>query len=474
MAETAGSRQSDKHRVVSAHLQDCIVRLAIESDDFLRLVRPVLGPSVLTSRIPAELYRLCLNYWDTFRRQPGDHFHDEVVRFLKQVPEGQRNYYVNYVQKIQQMHRPDMPYVLGRVNDFVRAREFEKAAVRFAELTAEGKFSEAENLMHRTLRTGVGKYEMGLEYLDTGKPPLRDDPERWNRLMRTGIKPLDKAIGGFKRGQFICWMGGFKGKKSWACIHTALTALLQGLTVVHVSHEMTLEEIETRYDMMISGMTNRDEPTDLTINTFDEQDGCWVQKQMRADTIKHNWARVASARRRVRRFGGKLYVKKYPMGTADMHEVDRYLRHLAMEGIRADVLINDYADIMAPLDPRKELRHQLSDTYIYHKRLADERQILVVTATQVPDKAVRSARMTIRDFAEDRRKAGHVDLAIAICQTEDQEAENIATLLVVANRSGPQGMRCMISAIPAIGQFCLGGGHVLRAKPKPKEVGKGG
>lgn len=442
------------NKVIGAHLQDCIVRLAIQSDEFLRIVRPVLPPKLFTSQIPANLFQLCVSYWDTFRKAPGDHFHDEFVRFISQRPESDKKYYIDYVDRIRGFSNPDLSYVLERLNEFIRARRFEEAAVEFAEHTARGDFSQAEQVMYSALKSGIGKFELGLDYLHTKGLPGRSDPERSKFLMRTGFKPLDRVIGGYKRGQFIVWMGGYKGKKSWSLMHTAVTALTHGLTVVHISHEMTTEEIETRYDMMIGGLSSDESLKPLKLMVWNEDAEAFDETTITPKSV-YDWDRVKKARRVMRRFGGRLIVKKYPMGLVNMQEVNRYLQHLEIEGINVDVLINDYADIMAPIDYRKELRHQINETYIYHKRLADERNILVFTATQVPDSAIRKATVTIRDFSEDRRKAGNVDMALALCQTDEQEEDCIATVMIVANRTGVQGYRFLVGAVPQIGQLAL-------------------
>jgi len=40
-------------------------------------------------------------------------------------------------------------------------------------------------------------------------------------------------IGGLRRGQFVCILGGYKGCKSWFCHHLAKQALIQGRNVLH-------------------------------------------------------------------------------------------------------------------------------------------------------------------------------------------------------------------------------------------------
>ena len=126
-------------------------------------------------------------------------------------------------------------------------------------------------------------------------------------------------------------------------------------------------------------------------------------------------------------------------------EVDRLLSYLERyESFIPDVFVNDYADIMAPSPgmERKDERHILNDLYIRHKRLADERNILVITASQL-NAAGGKKRLVDRDnFANDIRKAANVDSAFAICQTEAQERANRGNLMVLLNRTGKQFFHC--------------------------------
>jgi hypothetical protein len=107
------------------------------------------------------------------------------------------------------------------------------------------------------------------------------------------------------------------------------------------------------------------------------------------------------------------------------------------------------------MDSSKQTRDQLNDTYIYHKRIADERRILVVTFSQSNRKAYQAAVLRVPDFAEDVRKAANVDLAIGICQTAEQEQIEMATLFVIVAREGRQGCGCNIQMHLETGQFCL-------------------
>jgi len=440
--------------VVSQHLQDCIAHLAIIDTDFLNLVRPALSLDLIDSQMTEFVIRICFNYFDMFGEAPKDHFSDEFAHASRKLRPTDLNRYVAYVAKLQQLAAPNVDYVVRRLNDFIKAQEFSSALVSCAELVASGKFSEAQSMMYEALRAGIERENVGLRYF-TDLSLLRDRGMRMETSMRLMIPELDRLIGGFKPGMLICMLGGMKGKKSWAMHHLGKVALMQGLRVLHISHENSLEEVEERYDRILGALASGTEsPAHVSVWSYDEALGHWESSVIDRPTV-FDYSHVVTVRRRVQRFGGDLIIRKYPMGVCDMQEVDRFLRYLeAYERFSPDLLLNDYADVMKPLSPKKEFRHQINETYLYHKRLADERGMIVVTASQ----AIRSSqgkKLSIKDFAEDIRKAANVDLAIAICQTSRMEERGHAVLLVLLNRNGPQGVGCKIVMNLDLGQFCL-------------------
>ena len=165
---------------------------------------------------------------------------------------------------------------------------------------------------------------------------------------------------------------------------------------------------------------------------------------------------VTSARRAALRLGGRLIIKKYPMGQCSPNEIERYLNYLeAHENFIPDVLILDYIDILDLSMYGTELRHKLNSGYIWAKGLADERNILVATVSQVASSALKKLWVTEKDVAEDRRKAGNCDIMLAIGRGDSEVASNKAGISVIANRSGLQGVSCAVSLSYEIGQFCL-------------------
>jgi hypothetical protein len=296
------------------------------------------------------------------------------------------------------------------------------------------------------------------------------DPDPY--LLHTGIPDLDRIIGGFKRRELICILGGYKGKKSFAGIHIGGWACLQGKTVFHITHENTREETEERYDRWAGAMCHRvdgGKPVKLW-----HYDGEKMQSSMvEVPCITDIDARLA-ARNRLRRFGGRLIIKKFPMGHCRFRDLVQYLDYMEqMYGLVPDLLINDYPDIMdLEVGHDNNLRHALNKIYIAHKGLADERNIAVLAFSQAVRKAIRAQRLSMRDFAEDIRKLANVDMALAVCQTDQQALTSMGSIYVLAARGEKMDQGCGIVMNLDVGQFCTQSFHMKFITESEAKVAK--
>lgn len=437
---------------LNQHLQDCAIRLAITDGQFLRLVVGRIEPKHFTSTITDAFARICFDYFLQFGEAPGDHFQDELAHYLEDRPEEEIEQCARYADKLEKMDTPNRDFVLRRVDSWAKQRERESAVLEAADLLAAGEIEKADNVLYKALQSGIPERDVGLRYLTDLSNLI--EREHSDPFLPTGVRALDRIIGGFDRGQLVTTLGGYKAGKSWWLTHLGQTAMLRGLTVVHVSHELSMAEQEMRYDMMFAKRgLHKHAGTTRKYYRWDGKD--ILEKKVRVLPLSDSSA-IARTRRHARRFGGKLFVKKYPMGSCKPGEIERYLNYLeAYEGVTADVLILDYLDIMDLSGFSDELRHQLNSGYKWLKGLADDRQMVVATVSQVTRAALKKRHPSMKDVAEDARKAGNVDIMLAIGRGDEEVRCNLAGLSVLANRNGPQDSSVTVSLCYEIGQFCL-------------------
>jgi hypothetical protein len=74
----------------------------------------------------------------------------------------------------------------------------------------------------------------------------------------------------------------------------------------------------------------------------------------------------------------------------------------------------------------------------------------------VKAKAYDKAKIRMSDFAEDKRKAAHCDLAFAICQTEEEKEKGVVRLVWVLDRhiGDKHGRQAGMVQDLSTGQFC--------------------
>jgi len=444
-----------KDSVVSQRIVDAFVYLAIMDTDFLKIVKGVVQPKHFKSTIVRDIIKLCYSFYDVTESAPRDHLHDELVISLDGKKKEEMDFYITYLTKIQKMDPPNKAYITSRINKFVQAIEFEDAAVKFIEIASKGDFEKARELMQRTLRIGVASEEVGLKYFDTLLPSYHRIDKTTSYLMPLGFDVIDARLRrGIRRTDFICILGGFKGKKSWSCINLGELALFHGLKVLHITHELSEEDTEMRYDMAISQMTSEEGPRMVEFEDYDENGTPIDRWEVEVDSV-YNLNKVLVARKSIATFGGNLIIRKYPMGRCTMGEINRYLDYLeTYEGFMPDVVINDYIEKM--LIPSGERRHDaINEMFLESKAIADERKLAMVTVSQATRSALEKSIMEQSDTAEDIRKVGNVDLMLAISQSKRQRSSNIMTAWVLANRHGDQFFGCSFNMNLTVGQMVM-------------------
>jgi len=442
-------------KVIAQHIQDCFVLLAITDVDFLRLARHAVPAKYFSSQVTEDIITICYAYFDQFGEPAKNHLSDELSRFLLKVPDEKAERYYKYVQRVQALDPPTREYVLHAVSQFIQAREIEGFLMDACPLAERGQFEKVKELLRGILHIGVGTEDDGIEYPANWPPSYQQAGTFKEIVCPIGIPYIDQRIGGLRRSSLTSIFAGYKVGKTWACIQIATQALLAGRNVLELSHEATAEEVEMRHDMMLGSLIDNQEDQMVDFTEYDDEGNkTGVHPEMRKSVYDED--AVRKVRARIRKFGGKSIIKKYPMGTCSIGEVERYLDHLeASKKFVPDLLISDYVEKMKMSDS-SEGRDQINKTYINLKRIADERNIAVLTASQIKTNFLESAMVSEAGApAEDARKLGNIDLGLFFGMTRAQAQRQVMQAYVLVNRSGPQKFGCVVARNLNVGQLTL-------------------
>ena len=286
-------------------------------------------------------------------------------------------------------------------------------------------------------------------------------------------------------------VGAAKTGKIWWLMLTALRALFAGYNVIFVSLEMSEKAMIRRIWHYINGMPTRKWAGEMLIPVWDcehnQKGTCdftskrlskvdlartedneiiipksikefvalcppayrpcteckgtrdyactsWFKKEDKKElTIAEVMKKKHAIKRSALIRGSKFHLVEFPSGTLTMSELKAYLYNLEQyEGFVPDVIVTDYADKFKP-ERNGEYRHGINEIWEGHKGLAQEKNALVVTASQSnttrTGKAIKQG-----SWAEDIRKINLVDGAMALNMTPEQKLKGIMDCGIMAQR----------------------------------------
>lgn len=124
--------------------------------------------------------------------------------------------------------------------------------------------------------------------------------------------------------------------------------------------------------------------------------------------------------------GKKFKFSVHPNSSVSVNDLQNRLdMWRAFDGFTPDVVVIDYADILAPLDGKKDQRGQQNDTWKALRRLSQEYRCLVITASQADAESYAKHTLGLSNFSEDKRKYGHVTAMFSLNQMPEEKRQGI-------------------------------------------------
>jgi len=152
-----------------------------------------------------------------------------------------------------------------------------------------------------------------------------------------------------------------------------------------------------------------------------------------------------------------LLVSTHPTKTLTVRDIESILDGWELKrGFIPDVVVIDYADILAPEDSKKDSRDQVNETWAALRRLSQSRRALVIAPTQADADSYDKNLQGMKNFSEDKRKLAHVTGLFGLNQNDGEKESSLMRLNWIVLRESPfEVKRCLYVA------QCLALGRVL-------------
>jgi hypothetical protein len=403
-----------------------------------------------------EIAKEICEYIDKYDKPPGEHLLDLIEGLADRSPD-KKTQYLSYLQDLFQLKdNINKDYVLGQAKTFARLQRAKAVIEKTLSLLksgADGCADEIDALFAQATKIGLDLSDPGILFNDPAQA-LRFMNEDVGEILPTGIPELDKYGIGPARKKYML-VGAETGTgKSWCAIHLGKTALLHRYQVLHITLEMSEDEVSQRYVQAFGAISKREAKVATTRFRKDNLGRVaeFVHQEINRPTLKDDKIRgILMKKLKPLARKPRLYIKEFPSGSLTIRQLKAYMDQLeAVRNFAPSLLLVDYPKLMAY--DAKHLRNELGKIAVDLRGIAGARNIAVVGFTQVNEARQGSLIKTGR-ASEGREQEHTADTIMTINQTEAEYELGLARLFVPKHRTDVKNVRVLLSQSLATGQF---------------------
>jgi replicative DNA helicase len=436
--EVEETENSSKQFEFDDEFQQKIAAFALRDTKFLERTEGLIQPFYFESDVHQAIVNLSLGYYEKYRKAPdkgllknlvNEGFKNKVIRSKELTLEVWKE-----VDALLRTDISDDEFVTDEVVKFARHRAIEEAMVQSIKFLQRHEYDKIAEVMGKARDVGiaedVGEYDYfgEIDSRTEERVALAAGTMKYEGIT-TGYPDLDKYLyhKGWGRKELSVIMGAAKAGKSMSLGEFAKSASLAGYNVLYVTLEVASKIIASRTDANLSDTAMRL----LNDNPFD------VKAKVKAAEAK----------------AGKFKLREYATGSFKASQLRRLLNRYKAKGIVFDLVIVDYADIMAPERFTGDLREDTRTIYIDLRSIAFDYNVALLTATQTNREGAKSQVAKMTDVAEDFNKIRTADLVISINATDDEKKAGEARLYFAATRNSEGDLTLRIKQDRAKMQF---------------------
>ena len=316
----------------------------------------------------------------------------------------------------QKLSANDLTYVKETFLEFCRNQSLKNAMLVGVEYLKLGEYEKIRHEIDKALKAGAER-NLGTDFFNDVDKWLSDNIRT---CVKTGWPLIDTLMdGGLGAGELGVIISPSGIGKSWILVKIGASALQQGKNVLHITLELNEGYINRRYAACLTGFDFQAIPKQKEI----------VKKRVEEMKTQGGF--------------GKLKVTYFPLKTISPLSIKSHLeRCQTIEGIKYDLLIVDYADILKPITSEKNSNSYSEAGMIYEdlRMVAGELKLPTWTASQTNRSATDDDIVTAGSVADSYRKIMTSDFIMSVSRKEEDKVANTARFHVIKNRFGGDGL----------------------------------
>lgn len=391
-----------------------ILNLFFNDQFFLANYIDIIDPVYFSNRIYQNLANIAKKYFLEYLKPITKTVLANELSFLISLKELPKELYIDTIKQIYSTRIEEKEYIYSEIAKWCEWVEINLKLAQARDIL-ETKNPDISKVRSLVANSSIIKTNSGIEHSKEVEERIyfRKLSKYENRIP-TLITGVDRILrGGVSKKELLIIGAAPNVGKTAILVNCTFGGLYDSKSVLYLSCELDEERIAERTEQRICLMTD-----DEIINNRKE------------------------ATKRINKFyklsKSRLFIKSVGSGEWGIDNLRTYLQQLKIkENFVPDLIIIDYLD-------------ELKSNYGYDKfyasetaitagliNIAKEFDVPLITATQASREAVGKQIVTEKEIAQCFQKVRKADVILTICQTKEEEEENIARIYIAKNRNNP-------------------------------------
>tara|TARA_R100000908_G_C3743430_1_gene139361 strand:+ start:146 stop:1510 length:1365 start_codon:yes stop_codon:yes gene_type:complete len=401
------------------HFQIKVLSSLLTHKEFLVNIHDILSEEYFDNQAHQWVIKEILRYYDKYHTTPSmDILKVEITKIENEVLKLSIR---EQLKAAYEASDEDLEYVQEEFSTFCKNQQLKKALLNSVDLLKAGDFDGIKHLVESALKAGNDK-NVGHEYNKDIESRFREDARTtietpWERIN-------DILQGGLGNGDFGLIFGNPGGGKSWSLVALGGYAVRSGYNVLHYTLELGEQYVGRRYDAFFS--------------------------KVPVDKVLQNREKIEEI---IPEIPGQLIIKEFPTGRATISTIESHIRKVEELGVKADLIIIDYVDLLSTKKRTVDRKGEIDDIYTSTKGLARELDVPIWSVSQVNRAGAKD------DVIEGDKAAGSydkimiTDFCLSLSRKAKDKVNGTGRFHIMKNRYGMDGLTFGVRADTSTGHF---------------------
>lgn len=386
----------------------------------------------------------CCNYFERYEKAPGQDIEGIFEKWAEKTNDEETVELIErFLDKISEQYESEpefnSTYMIDTAAEYFNRVRLEKLAETIKADIQTGDLAQAQKRVDSFSNVEIGA-AMGVDVLS--------DKEAIKRAFASKSKPLvvyPGALGEFykdvfERDAFVSFMAPEKRGKTFWLLDVAWRGMEQGLRVAFFQiGDLSEGQMMRRFMVRACKRPLKPQIVRIPIEIAHDPDSFFATVEHEEKEYEKHlswklaWKRVSRMMDKGRE--GLLRLSCHPNSSINVNGIAATIDGWIRSGWGTpDLVVIDYADLIAPLYGHADTRDQINETWKKLRALSQKLHCCVVTATQSDSDSYNADTLGMGNFSEDKRKLAHVTAMIGINQTPAEKSQGLQRMNLVVCR----------------------------------------